>query len=76
MNKAFVKEKASERAHQDRSSPLRSMATKTGATIVTMEERTDGEGEVKGEVWGSATGKGKEDLVRRREATANVSRGS
>ena len=49
---AFVKEKASERAHQDRSSPLRSIATKMGATIVAMEERTDGEGEAKGRFGG------------------------
>ncbi|EMS65692.1 hypothetical protein TRIUR3_24452 [Triticum urartu] len=48
MNKAFVKVKVLERAHQDRSAPLRSMASKMGATVVAMEERTDGEGHVKG----------------------------
>ncbi|XP_037475520.1 uncharacterized protein LOC119353046 [Triticum dicoccoides] len=35
----ICKREASERAQQDGSSPLRSMATKTGATVVAMEER-------------------------------------
>ncbi|XP_037480635.1 uncharacterized protein LOC119357997 [Triticum dicoccoides] len=35
----ICKREASERAQQDGSSPLRSMATKTGAAVVAMEER-------------------------------------
>ena len=65
---SFVKQEASERAHQDGSSPFRSMAIKTRASSCGNggedRWRRGGQG---GEVWGTVTGKGKDDLVRWRE---------